>query len=159
MRPAARTGRSALRSLFLFVLYVAALWAVTWYSLHYYHGAYNTIISDVLLTLAFAAAFFPPLLVPRCSRRRIALFAAPLLLLSVVALFALRPPYTVKDGYQILSAAQYEQVQLENIYLPQTRTSLSHPLVSSGIVYQATQGSTPHEILFDPASGTYFDLG
>lgn len=155
---AARSGRSALWSLLTFLAYVAALWAIAYYNLHDYQGAYNTIVTDILLSLAFAAAFFPPMLAPRCNKRKLALLVIALLCLAVVSFFALRPQYTVNDGYQILSDAHYEQIQLEDAYVPQAQNDPSHPFVSSSIVFKAKQGADFYEILFDPTSGSYYAM-
>ena len=96
------------------------------------------------------------MLAPRCNKRKLALLVIALLCLAVVSFFALRPQYTVNDGYQILSDAHYEQIQLEDAYVPQAQNDPSHPFVSSSIVFEAKQGTNLYEILFDPTSGSYY---
>ena len=66
------------------------LWFVGWYDLRICGGSYNTIVTDALLSAAFFAAFFLPLL-PGCPRKAAAVTALSLLALAAAFFFALQP--------------------------------------------------------------------
>lgn len=144
-----------LKNLLLFAAYIAALWSVTWYNFHFYSGTYNTIITDFLLTLAFIFAFFLPMAAPKRFKGQHAAFvSAVLCAAALLFLFLLRPSYTVADGYRILEAAHYENVQLDDAYVQSSMHNRHFP-VSAGITFRAQQGQELYEILFNPASGDY----
>lgn len=159
MNISAVKGIRTLKNLLLFAAYVAALWGTSWYDLHYYGGTYNTVVTDVLLTCTFAVAFFFPIVVPQKPRKGVVtVISCAALAAAVLCLFVLRPQYTVSDGFQILSAAHYEDVQLNVAFSHADNVRNGNPLVSTGIVYQATLDGHDYELLFDPATGSYFDL-
>ena len=65
MKFSAAKGTRSLKNLLLFAAYLAALWGTSWYNLHYCGGTYNTVLTDILLSIAFAAAFFYPIAAPQ----------------------------------------------------------------------------------------------
>lgn len=69
MKFSAAKGTCSLKNLLLFAAYLAALWGTSWYNLHYCGGTYNTVLTDILLSIAFAAAFFYPIAAPQKQRK------------------------------------------------------------------------------------------
>lgn len=135
-------------NLLLFAVYLAALWAVGWYSLHRYGGAYSTAVTDSLLSLAFAAAFFLPLLFTSPhARHRIAALALALAAAAALTLFLLQPRYTALDGAQMLSAARYEDVHLSAQSAEQHGT----------VFYHAMQQGREYSLQFDLSTGQFHD--
>ena len=135
--------------LLLFAVYLAMLWAVGWYSLHRYGGAYSTAVTDTLLSLAFAAAFFLPLLFssPR-ARQRIAALTLALAAAAALTLFLLQPRYTALDGAQMLSAARYEDVHL---------SAQSAARQQGTVFYHAMQQGREYSLQFDLSTGQFHD--
>lgn len=92
MRYSTGRGIQTLKSLLLFAAYTAALWGTSWYNLRYYGGTYNTVVTDVLLTVAFAVAFFYPIAAPQKPRKGIAAAISGIsLAAAVLCLFVLHP--------------------------------------------------------------------
>lgn len=92
MRYSTGRGIQTLKSLLLFAAYIAALWGTTWYNLHYYSGTYNTVVTDILLTIAFAVTFFYPIAVPQKPYKGITVAVSSMsLTAAVLCLFVLHP--------------------------------------------------------------------
>lgn len=92
MRISAVKGTRSLKNLLLFAAYIAALCGTIWYNLHYYGGTYNTVVTDILLTVAFAVAFFYPVAAPQKPYKSIAAAVSGIsLAAAVLCLFALHP--------------------------------------------------------------------
>lgn len=134
-------------ALLLFCPYLAALWFSAWYDLHFYGGSYGTTAADLLLTLALVSALFPPIIAPERNTRLFKIIACAAAAAAVLVFFLCRPAYTVSDGYRILSAADYQNIQVEEQYRP-----------VHGIVYRADRNGQLCEITFDPRNGDFADL-
>ena len=92
MRISAVKGTRSLKNLLLFSAYIAALCGTIWYNLHYYGGTYNTVVTDIQLTVAFAVAFFYPVAAPQKPYKGIAAAVSGIsLAAAVLCLFALHP--------------------------------------------------------------------
>lgn len=78
------------RGLLLFIVYVALLWGIGWYNFYICGGTYNTIVSDTLLSAAFAVSFFAPLF-PGCRKKATALLSLALLAAATITFVALIP--------------------------------------------------------------------
>ena len=90
MGTAAHHFPAPVRGLALFIAYVALLWGIGWYNFHLCGGTCNTIVSDTLLSAAFAVAFFAPLF-PGCRKKAAALISLALLAAAAIAFLALLP--------------------------------------------------------------------
>ena len=92
MRYSAGRGIQTSKNLLLFAAYIAALWGTSWYNLRYYGGTYNTVVTDILLTVAFAVAFFSPITVPQKPRKGITAAVSSIsLTAALLCLFVLHP--------------------------------------------------------------------
>ena len=81
----------AFKNFLLFALYISVLLGVAWYNFQYHNGAYNTIITDLLLTTSFSVAYFIPMMMPQLSKKSIYCITAMFFAAALLLLFVLTP--------------------------------------------------------------------